>query len=94
MEFPVPRKELTLRTKTVTDELNFIVRMLCAKYPDRSEVDVTSLVDDVYERLASEATVTAHLIPLTVNRCQKLLTRQLCTANQGPRTVEPMTIAS
>lgn len=48
-----------MSTKTVTDELDSIVGMLCAKYPDRSEGDVTSLVNGVYARLSSEATVTA-----------------------------------
>ena len=58
-------------TKTVTDELDSITRMLCEKYPDRTEAEIGSLVCDVYTTLLSGATVTAHLIPLTVNRCHR-----------------------
>jgi hypothetical protein len=62
-------------TKTVTDELESIVSELCGKFPDHSEDQIASLAHDVYGRLSSEATVTAHLIPLTMNRCHKVLMR-------------------
>ncbi|MDT5359427.1 MAG: hypothetical protein QOC69_1189 [Mycobacterium sp.] len=47
-------------TKTVTDELESIVSVLCEKYPDHSDDEIASLAHDVYARLSSEATVTAH----------------------------------
>lgn len=83
-----------MSTKTVTDELDSIARMLCAKHPDRSEGDVTTLVRGVYARLSSEATVMTHLIPLTMNRCQRILTAQRYSDNTGPKTLDSMTIAS
>jgi hypothetical protein len=67
--------------RTVTDELESIVQMFCEKYPDRSEAEIDVLVHDAYAVLAAQATVTAHLIPLTVNRCHKLLSRRVGVAS-------------
>jgi hypothetical protein len=74
-------------TRTVADELESITRMFCEKYADRSESGIESMVHDVYTHLVSEATVTAHLIPLTVNRCQRMLTKQRKSAIEGLKTV-------
>jgi hypothetical protein len=57
----------------VRDELGAIVSVLCARFPDRSRSDVERVVADVYARLVASATVTAHLIPLTLNRSRRLL---------------------
>lgn len=57
----------------VRDELGAVVSALCARFPDRSRADVEGVVADVYARLVASATVTAHLIPLTLNRSRRLL---------------------
>jgi hypothetical protein len=57
----------------VRDELGAVVSALCARFPDRSHSDVQHVVADVYARLVASATVTAHLIPLTLNRSRRLL---------------------
>jgi hypothetical protein len=57
----------------VRDELGAVVSALCARFPDRSRGDVERVVADVYARLIASATVTAHLIPLTLNRSRRLL---------------------
>ena len=57
----------------VRDELGAVVSALCARFPDRSRSDVERVVADVYTRLVASATVTAHLIPLTLNRSRRLL---------------------
>jgi hypothetical protein len=58
----------------IGDELERVVSMLCSKYPDRTHDEIAALVSEVYRQLASKATVTTHLIPLTVNRCRQALT--------------------
>ena len=57
----------------VRDELVAVVSALCARFPDRSRSDVERVVADVYGRLVASARVTAHLIPLTLNRSRRLL---------------------
>jgi hypothetical protein len=81
-------------TKTITDELDSIAEMLCVKYPHRSERDIASLVDGVYAKLLSKATVTAHLIPLTMNCCQKVLKQQRRTVDEDRKAANVTTIAT
>jgi hypothetical protein len=57
----------------VRDELIAVVSALCARFPDRSRSDVERVVADVYTRLVVNASVTAHLIPLTLNGSRRLL---------------------
>lgn len=57
----------------VRDELGAVVSALCARFPNRSRSDVERVVADVYGQLVASATVTAHLIPLTLNRSRRLL---------------------
>ena len=57
----------------IRDELGAVVSALCARFPDRSRSDVERVVADVYARLVANVTVTAHLIPLTLNRSRRLL---------------------
>jgi hypothetical protein len=59
----------------VRDELEAVVSALCARFPDRGRSDVERVVAAVYARLVASATVTAHLIPLTLNRSRRLLGR-------------------
>ncbi len=57
----------------IRDELGAVVSALCARFPDRSRSDVERVVADVYAQLVVKATVTAHLIPLTLNRSRRVL---------------------
>lgn len=57
----------------VRDELRSVVTMLCARFPERTPREVERLVADSYQRLLENARIHAHLIPLTVNRCRRLL---------------------
>jgi hypothetical protein len=54
-------------------ELARIVSVLRGKYPERDPEQISVLVAEVYRSLAENATVTTHLIPLTINRCRRLL---------------------
>jgi Glycosyl hydrolase family 65, C-terminal domain len=65
------------------DELESVVSALCARFPTRPRSDVEDVVTDVYGQLAGGATITAHLIPLTLNRSRRLLS--------GPDAGEPGT---
>lgn len=57
----------------VTDELASVVVTLAPQFPDRSEAEIRAVVGQTYQRLASQAKVTAHLIPLTHNRARAAL---------------------
>ena len=57
----------------IRDELGALVSALCARFPDRNLSEVEHIVADVYAQLVANATVTAHLIPLTLNRSRRLL---------------------
>ena len=57
----------------LTDELQGVVSALCARFPTRQRSDVETVVADVNEQLAGSARITAHLIPLTLNRSRRLL---------------------
>ena len=61
------------RTHLVRDELDQIVSTVCARYPGRPRDDVEALVSDAYDELRARARVTAHLIPLTLNRTLRLM---------------------
>lgn len=71
---PVPRVPAA-RSKPhmLEDELGSITDVLCVKYPMCSREEVHAVVGDAYRHLAATATVTAHLIPLTVNRARRVL---------------------
>jgi hypothetical protein len=57
----------------IRDELRTVVSMLCARFPERNQAEVEGLVTGVYQRLSDDARIRAHLIPLTLNRCRRLL---------------------
>jgi len=67
----------------VRDELQTVVSMLCARFPECSQVDVEWLVTDVYRRLSENARIHAHLIPLTLNRCRQVLFEHRLTVLKG-----------
>jgi hypothetical protein len=53
--------------RTIDDELDGIVSTLCAKFPGHRRSSVEALVSQTYDQLKAGATVSAHLIPLTLN---------------------------
>ncbi len=57
----------------LNDELDGVVSTLCARFPTRRRSEIERVVADVYDQLAGNATITAHLIPLTLNRSRRLL---------------------
>ena len=57
------------------DELDGVVSTLCARFPTRRRDEIERLVADIYEQLATSASITAHLIPLTLNRSRRALER-------------------
>lgn len=57
----------------VHDELEGVVSALCTRFPNRSRSDIEDVVARVFANLQRNATVTAHLIPLTLNRSRRLL---------------------
>lgn len=63
----------TFAAPLVHDELDSVVSTLCTRLPGRTRSEVEAVVAAVYAELAAEATVTAHLIPLTLNRSRRLL---------------------
>jgi hypothetical protein len=67
----------------VHDELDGVVSALCAKFPTRSRNEVERVVTDVYEQLVAGATITAHLIPLTLNRSRRTLSAMDVSENSG-----------
>jgi hypothetical protein len=67
----------TFAAPMVRDELDGVVSTLCNRFPHRVRVEIVAVVAEVYAELAAKATVTAHLIPLTLNRTQRLLSNEL-----------------
>ncbi len=57
----------------VDDELDGVVSGLCARFPKIGRTEIRSIVADVYDQLETNATITAHLIPLTLNRSRRVL---------------------
>ena len=73
-----------LAVRTVRDELAGVISALRERFPDHNRDDVEAVVFEVYADLAAKATVTAHLIPLTLNRSNRLL---LADRNTSPSVV-------
>ncbi len=71
-----------------TDELAGIVAALCAKFPGVPRSDVETLVKAAFEHLKAHATVTAHLIPLTLNRSVRLMSESTKRTNQDVGAVQ------
>ncbi|MGO4443384.1 three-helix bundle dimerization domain-containing protein [Mycobacterium sp. 2YAF39] len=63
----------TFAAPMVHDELDGVVSTLCVRFPDRPRSEIEKVVAHVYADLAAKATVTTHLIPLTLNRSRCLL---------------------
>jgi len=76
----------TIAPTLVQDELQAVVAMLCARFPERSRRDVETLVTDVHQRLTDNARIHSHLIPLTLNRCRRILAeRRFVERHSGPK---------
>ncbi len=59
----------------ISDELDGVVSTLCARFPTGRRDEIERLVADIYDQLAANASITAHLIPLTLNRSRRALDR-------------------
>jgi hypothetical protein len=68
---PAPRPDPG--PEMVEDELGAVVAAVCARFPDHALAEVADLVSQSYRHLQVGATVTAHLIPLTLNRSLRLM---------------------
>jgi hypothetical protein len=76
----------------VHDELMGVVSTLSARFPNRSRDEIVDLVAKVHAELTENATVTSHLIPLTLNRSRRLLSRPVsheCPARRAPESLGP-----
>jgi len=71
----------------VHDELQGVASALCLRFPTRRRSEVEVVVADIYEQLAAHATITAHLIPLTLNRSRGVLDARLAAERSGHVTL-------
>ena len=71
----------------IQDELDGVVSALCARFPTRARNEIERVVTDVYEQLATRATITAHLIPLTLNRSRRVLSARQVSKSSGHATL-------
>ncbi|MBJ7338109.1 hypothetical protein [Mycolicibacterium sp.] len=67
-------------TRLQSDELAGIVAAVCAKFPDAPRDVVAMVVAESFRHLKMSATVTTHLIPLTLNRSTRLMHESTGTA--------------
>jgi hypothetical protein len=82
----------------VHDELMSVVSTLCARFPNRSSSEIAEVVAKVHAELTKNATVTSHLIPLTLNRSRRLLSRpsvmnipaRRAPESLGPGSLDPL----
>lgn len=58
---------------TTVDELDSIATVLVSRFPESRLADVREVVYEAYRRIASSARITAHLIPLTMNRARTMM---------------------
>lgn len=83
---------VTFAEPMVHDELEGVVAALCARFPNRRRSEIECDVSEVYAELAAIATISAHLIPLTLNRCRRLL-RSMPMGSLARDSVEPTLVA-
>lgn len=71
--------DVLLRTESVAvremdrDELIEVIAAVHSKFADRPREEAEAVVRSAYRDLACTATVTSHLIPLTLNRSMRLM---------------------
>lgn len=74
VDLMVPRCTDTVTVREMDrDELSGLVTTVHSKFTDRPRDEVGDVVRSAYRHLARNATVTAHLIPLTLNRSIRLM---------------------
>jgi hypothetical protein len=61
------------RSQPAADGLGGVISTVCAKFPTSPRIEVETLVLAAYRHLEAAATVTSHLIPLTLNRSLRLM---------------------
>jgi hypothetical protein len=83
----------TFAEPMVHDELEGVVAALCARFPDRRRSEIECVVSEVYAKLAASATISAHLIPLTLNRCRRLL-HSMPMGSLARDSVQPTLVAA
>ncbi|MFJ2666373.1 three-helix bundle dimerization domain-containing protein [Nocardia fluminea] len=62
-----------LLSATTVDELDSLAAVLMSRFPGRRLAEVRDVVYEAYRRIASSARITAHLIPLTLNRARTIM---------------------
>ena len=72
-----PRREM------FEDELGAVVAAVHAKFPDHPRAEVEEVVSEAYQHLQAGATVTGHLIPLTLNRSLRLMRESTVPKGHG-----------
>jgi hypothetical protein len=72
---PAPQVDVTETgaPRMVADELGRVISTVCAKFPSRPRAEVEAVVAAAYRHLHAGATVTSHLIPLTLNRSLRVM---------------------
>lgn len=81
---------LELSPSVVDGELAGVAAAVCARFPQLSRAYVDGVVDAAYRHLRSSATITAHLIPLTLNRSMRIIqSARATTANGSTQTSFP-----
>ncbi|MEV3901483.1 hypothetical protein AB0K11_04095 [Mycobacterium sp. NPDC050551] len=86
----VVRPVAALPSRLVRDELTGVVDAVCARYPNWDRTAVQDLVSRVYSDLLERATVTAHLIPLTLNKTLRLMRSQMPADSDTTRSCESL----
>ena len=70
----VPLRAVTVRFGEMDrDELREVIAAVHSKFAERPREEVENVVLGAYRHLACSATVTSHLIPLTLNRSIRLM---------------------
>ena len=57
-------------------ELDSAAASLVARYPEADPAEIRTLVSTTYEQPAATARIRTHLIPLTLDRCRRVLSER------------------
>lgn len=69
-----------LSPNVIDGELAGVVAAVCAKFPQLPRAYAEGVVHAAYRHLRSKATITTHLIPLTLNRSMRIVKAACATA--------------
>jgi hypothetical protein len=78
-----PPQQSDPRGAMLEDELAGIVATVHAKFPNHPRAEVAEVVSEAYRHLQAGATVTGHLIPLTLNRSLRLMRESTVPKGNG-----------